>query len=410
MPEDKVKSTNTKRIGVVAFSGGLDTSFLIPFSREKYELDQVVTCTVNTGGFGPEEEKQIAARSKECGADEHFFIDAQLEFYNTVIKHLIFGNVSRDGYPLSVGSERIIQAQKVLEICLKKGAEYFFHGSTGAGNDQYRFDVALHVLGQGKVTCVAPVRDFNFSREFSTNFLKEKGISIPQKNSNYSYNVGLWGVSIGGKETHTSTQLIPEDAWYSKPEAGKSEDKVKITFSKGEPISVSSSTENAVGPVECIKLLTKIGNSLSVGRKYHTGTSIPGKKGRLAYEAPAAEILYDAHRTLEKLVLTQAQIQTKQFVANEVGKLIHEAKTFDPYLEDLYAYLASSQRRVSGECEVTLRPGFIKSTTADSKYNLLAVKGALYGESSSIYTPAQAEGATKLHAIEQMIYKQLEEA
>jgi len=402
-----MNSTVGKNIGVVAFSGGLDTSFLIPFSREKYSLDSIITCTVNTGGFDLQEQQKIAGRSKECGADEHFFIDAQEDFYNSVIKYLIFGNVSRDGYPLSVGSERIIQAQKVLEVCLKKDAQYFFHGSTGAGNDQYRFDTALNVLGQGKVKCVAPVRDFNFTREFSTNFLLEKGIQVPEKNSSYSYNVGLWGISIGGKETHSSTDLIPEEAWYSKPDLSQQELKLKLTFNRGEPAALESANGSSTGPVNTIKLLTKLGNSFSIGRKYHVGTSVPGKKGRLAYEAPAAEILYEAHRTLEKLVLTQSQIQLKQFISNEVGKMIHEAKSFDPSLEDLYAYLVSTQRRVTGTAEVTLRQGYIKSVTADSKYNLLAVKGALYGESSSIYTPAQAEGATRLHSIEQMIYKQL---
>ena len=405
---DMTQHPSGKKIGVVAFSGGLDTSFLIPFAKERYGLDSIMTCTVNTGGFGREEEGRIEARSKECGADKHFFIDAQQEFYDSVIKHLIFGNVSRDGYPLSVGSERIVQAEKVLQVCLEQGAQYFFHGSTGAGNDQYRFDVALHVLGQGKVACIAPVRDFGFTREYSTNYLLDRGITVGSKNSSYSYNVGLWGVSIGGKETHTSTDLIPDDAWHSKPDASKIETEFTISFKCGEPVSVQSPFGTAAGPVESIRLLTTLGNAFSVGRRYHVGTSIPGKKGRLAYEAPAAEILYEAHRTLEKLVLSQAQIQTKQFIANEVGKMIHEACSFDPHLQDLQAYLASSQRRVTGDCTVTVRQGYIKSVTANSPFNLLAVKGAVYGESSDLYTPAQVEGATRLHAVEQMIYRQLE--
>lgn len=392
-----------QKIGVVAFSGGLDTSFLVPFSREHYKLDRVITCTVNTGGFSEADQEAIAARSKEVGADKHFCIDGQQDFYDSVIKYLIFGNVTRDGYPLSVGSERIVQAQKVLEACIAEGAAIFLHGSTGAGNDQYRFDVALHVLGQGRIQALAPVREFNFSREYSTQFLVDRGISVPQRNSSYSYNVGLWGVSIGGKETHSSTGLIPEEAWYSKPDRALDRGCAEIHFKGGEPVKVKTSVGEACGPVECIKALTKLGNLFAVGRRYHVGTSIPGKKGRLAYEAPAAEILYEAHRTLEKLVLSQAQIQTKQFIANEIGRAIHEARAFDPHVEDLYAYLRSSQRRVEGVCNVNLRQGYIESVTADSPNNLLAVKGAVYGEVSNLYSPQQAEGATRLHAIEQMI-------
>ncbi len=396
----------TKKIGVVAFSGGLDTSFLVPFSREHYKLDSVITCTVNTGGFDNEAKEAIANRSKEVGADKHLCIDGQEDFYQSVIKYLIFGNVTRDGYPLSVGSERIVQARKVLEVCLSEGAQSFLHGSTGAGNDQYRFDVALHVLGQGRLQVLAPVREFGFSREYSTKYLLERGIPVAEKNSSYSYNVGLWGVSIGGKETHLSTGLIPEDAWYSRRDRSLDCGTVEITFQRGEPIKVSADFGEFSGSVECIKALTKFGNMFGIGRRYHVGTSIPGKKGRLAYEAPAAEILYEAHRTLEKLVLSQSQIHTKQFIANEVGKAVHEARIFDPHVQDLYAYLTSSQRQVHGLCRVSVRQGYIESVTADSPNNLLAAKGAVYGEVSSLYSAQQAEGATRLHSIEQMICHQ----
>ena len=395
-----------EKVGVIAFSGGLDTSFLVPFSREKYNLDTVITCTVNTGGFGQAELDAIAARSKELGADRHYCVDGQQDFYDSVIKYLIFGNVSRDGYPLSVGSERIVQAKKVLEVCLSEGADVLLHGCTGAGNDQYRFDVALHVLGQGRIKVIAPVREFALSREYSTQFLLDRGFSVPQKNSSYSYNVGLWGVSIGGKETHSSTGLIPEEAWYSQPDLTLDRGSAEIHFSAGEPVRVKTAAQEVQGAVECIKALTALGNAFKVGRRYHVGTSVPGKKGRLAYEAPAAEILYEAHRTLEKLVLSQSQIQMKQLIANEVGKAIHEARAFDPHLEDLCAYLRSSQRRVEGVAFVALRQGYIESVTADSPNNLLAVKGAIYGEVSNLYSPEQMEGATRLHAIEQMICHQ----
>ena len=396
------------RVGVIAFSGGLDTSFLAAYAREQYSLDKVITCTVNTGGFSSEEVEQIAKRSKECGADEHVNIEAEEEFYDSVIKFLIFGNVTRDGYPLSVGSERLIQASKALEVCNQHQGQFVFHGSTGAGNDQFRFDTAIHVLGQGAVQCIAPIREHNFSREHTTAYLKERGIEVSSKNTNYSYNVGLWGVSIGGTETHSSTGLIPEEAWYSKPDVDAKNTSLKITFDKGEPVSVEVDGKSVSGAVPVIKKCIEVGNRFAIGRKYHVGTSIPGKKGRLAYEAPAAELIYEAHRTLEKLVLTQAQIHAKHFLGSELGRLVHEAKFFDPYLQDLQAFLESTQRRVSGQATLYIEPGRIAATTADSKYNLLAAKGALYGETAGAYSGAQAEGAAKVYALEQMLYHQLD--
>lgn len=396
------------KIGVIAFSGGLDTSFLAAYAREQYSLDSVITCAVNTGGFSPEEVAQIAARSKECGADEHVTIDAEQEFYASVIKYLIFGNVTRDGYPLSVGSERLIQASKALEVCKKFGAKFVFHGSTGAGNDQFRFDTAIHVLGQGEVECVAPIREHNFSREHTTNYLKERNIAVKSKNTNYSYNVGLWGVSIGGAETHSSTGLIPDDVWYSQPDKAAAKETVVICFEKGEPVCLKLGKQTVEGPVNVIKKCIEIGNRFALGRRYHVGTSIPGKKGRLAYEAPAAELLYMAHTTLEKLVLTQSQIQAKQYLGNELGRLVHEAKFFDPYLEDIQAFLISSQRRVTGEAVLHLEPKYIAACVADSPYNLLAAKGAIYGETAGAYTGAQAEGAARIYALEQTLFHQLD--
>ena len=393
------------KIGVIAFSGGLDTSFLVPYCREQFSLEEVITCTVNTGGFDADEQAQIAERSKEVGADEHVLIDGQQEFYRDIIRFLIYGNVHRDGYPISVGAERLVQARAALKICQDRGASYFFHGSTGAGNDQYRFDLAAHVLSNDGLECRAPVRENNFTREFTTNYLSERGVGVATKNTNYSYNVGLWGVSIGGKETHGSSELIPEDAWYSQPETDYDAGLVQVEFDQGQISSVKfESEQEASEPVTAIQLLTGIGNKFGIGRHYHIGTSIPGKKGRLAYESPAADIIYEAHRTLEKLTLTQAQISGKQFLANEFGRLIHEAKFFDPYLSDIAAFLENSQKRVTGVCRVHLSQGRIDAVTADSPFNLLSAKGAKYGEVADFYTGIDAAGAAKLNAFEQKIY------
>lgn len=392
------------KTGLVAFSGGLDTSFLVPFSREQYGLDRVVTCTVDTGGMYDAELERVAARSKEVGADEHVVVKAEREYYDRVLKYLIYGNVSRDGYPLCTGAERLIQAEAAIRVCRERGIGAFLHGCTGAGNDQYRFELVSEVLGGG-IETFAPIREFNVSRDRSTSFLLERGVTVPRKTTDYSVNVGLWGISIGGKETHSSTGLLPDSAWVSQPEEGLGPRTIALEFRNGEPSRLESPWGGAEDPVAIIKLLAAIGNRYAIGRHYHVGTSIPGKKGRLAYESPAADILYEAHRTLEKITLTGLQIAGKKPIAEEFGRLIHEAKFYDPYLGDLAAFLESTQRRVTGRCEVTLAPGYIKSAAAESLYNLLAAKGATYGEVSDAYTGAEAKGACKLNAFEQRLYR-----
>jgi len=389
---------------VIAFSGGLDTSFLVPYCREAYGIQKVITCTVNTGGFSVDEANAIAKRSKEVGADDHIFYEGAETYYQQIIKYLIFGNVSRDGYPLCVSAERLIIAQKVLELCQDIGATFFIHGSTGAGNDQYRFDVAAQVLSKGKINCKAPVREFGITRAFSADYLNKLGITAPEKRTTYSYNPGLWGVSIGGKETLVSDGLLPDDAWYNQSNPHLKEGTLSLSFTKGEVTKLEFEGEVLADPIAIICRLTEIGNKFGIGRHYHVGTSIPGKKGRIAYESPAADILYEAHRTLEKIVLSQAQITGKKPLAESFGQLVHEAKVFDPYLEDLKQFLESTQRRVTGTCQVTLIPGAIKVVTARSPFDLLSMKDSTYGEISSAYTGADAAGSTLLHGFEQRLY------
>lgn len=391
---------------VVAFSGGLDTSYLVPFTKEHYGIKRVITCAVDTGGFSEDERNKIAARAAEVGSDKHVHVNAEQEFHDEILKYMIFGNITRDGYPMCVGSERLVQARLALELALQENARYVFHGSTGAGNDQYRFDCVVHVLGQGKVEPVAPIREHNISREQSTAFLREKGIGVPDK-AKYSYNVGLWGVSIGGEETHESLGLIPEAAWYSQP-ADIPAAEVEIQFEEGTLSRLITAEGQITGPVEIIKALAKLGSQYAIGRHYYTGTSIPGKKGRLAYESPAADIIYAAHRCLEQITLSSAQVFGKQTPANDFGRLVHEAKMFDPYLDDLKALLISTQRRVTGRVLVGLDRGIIGPVRADSPHNLLTAAGARYGEVSEFYSGAQAEGAAKLHSFEQKIWRSRE--
>lgn len=398
-------STQNEQTALVAFSGGLDTSMLVPYMRKHYGVKEVITCVVDTGGMNEAEKQQVAARANEVGADQHLYIDASQALYDEIIKFLIYGNVSRDGYPLCVGSERVIQAREVIATAKKRGISLVANGCTGAGNDQYRFDLAVYVMtGNHKsFRSVAPVREHELTREFSQNFLKEHNISVPEK-AQYSYNVGLWGLSIGGKETHTSAGLIPEHAWYSKIDKALRDIKLELTFQQGEPVKLAYGKKQVEGPLEVIRELAVLGGKMGIGRHYHVGTSIPGKKGRIAYESPAADIIYEAHRTLEKHTLTQAQIFHKQLISNEFGRLIHEANFFDPLMEDIRAYLKSSQKRVSGVCHICLEPRQIASVTVHSPNDLLESGGSVYGEHADFYDARDAEGSAKLHAYEQVIY------
>lgn len=398
------------KTGVVAFSGGLDTSFLVPFVRDQYDMDRIITCAVDTGGFDADEVARIEARSKEVGADEHVFIDGARLFYDEIIKYLIYGNVTRDGYPLCVGAERLIQARESMHVCLEKQAEYLIHGSTGAGNDQYRFDLVIHVLGQAAglknnqtVKALAPVREHNVKREFSQNYLKERGISVSDKAA-YSYNVGLWGVSIGGVETLTADGLIPEHAWYTPIDPTITQEKLTLAFEKGEITKLTHGTKTLSNPIEIIQYIGDLGGKMGIGRHYHVGTSMPGKKGRLAYQSPAADIIYEAHRTLEKITLTQSQIMFKKHMGDELGRLIHEAKIFDPLLDDIKSFLKNTQKRVTGSCDIHLLPGHIQAVTATSPYDLLSVGDSEYGEFSDAYTGADAAGSALINAYEQSLY------
>ncbi len=395
---------------IVAFSGGLDTSMLVPYMKDKYGMEEIITCVVDTGGMSDAEIKAVAERSKEVGADEHIYVNASQAFYDEIIKYLIFGNVSRDGYPLCVGSERLIQARETVKKAREKKIETLVHGSTGAGNDQYRFDLVAYVLGQADakdglpgIKIVAPIRGDAIKREFSQNYLKERSISVSDKTA-YSYNAGLWGVSIGGKETHTAGGLVPEEAWYSKINSTISGKIIEIEFDKGEPVVLRRDGVETRGPLEIIRAIATLASDLGIGRHYHVGTSVPGKKGRLAYESPAADVLYEAHSTLEKLTLTQQQIFFKKQVATEFGRLIHEAKFFDPLIDDLRAYLQSSQKRVSGTCTVYLKPGRIEAVTVETPYDLLSAAGSLYGEYADFYSAQDAVGSSKINAYEQVIY------
>jgi argininosuccinate synthase len=387
---------------VVAFSGGLDTSFVVPFVREQYGVETVITCTVNIGGLSDERLHMIAKRSKEVGADKHVTIDGRKEFYDQVIKYLVFGNVSRDGYPLCAQAGRLIQVSKCIELCRSEAAEFLVHGCTGMESDQFRFDVIISALGGG-VKSLAPVRDLGITREKKREFLRERGIGVDD-NWECSYKVSLWGNWIGGKQMQSASALLAEEDWLSKVDPDIGSGALELSFEQGEVTSVRSPWGNANEVIDILELIGHIGSKFGIGRHYHVETSIPGRKGRFAYESPAADILYEAHRSLEQVTLTELQISGKKMISEDFGRLVHGARYFDPYFDDLKAFLAHTQKRVTGDCLVYLSSGAIKAVTAKSPFDLLSAADEFDG-----HTGEDARGASLLYGLEQLLYRSVSE-
>ena len=377
---------------ILAFSGGLDTSFCVPWLKENYGRD-VVTACVDTGGIDAAAAKSLEARSQALGAVEHVLIDAKQEFFETVIRYLIAGNVLRgNAYPLCVGAERGLQAAKLAQIARERGATTVAHGCTAAGNDQVRFEVALRTLNPG----LAPVRDNSWVRDEQLAYLKKNGMPLPPQGSAYSINRGLWGITIGGQETLTSENSIPESAWvlsadaFSAPQAPSTH---MLTFSKGVPSKLDG---DALPPVKLIEALEALAGSYGIGRGIHLGDTVLGTKGRVAFEAPAAITLITTHRELEKLVLSAQQMRIKDSVAAIYGDLVHEGKQLDLACQDVEALLTSSQRRVSGTVKFTLRPGQLFIDGVEYDHSLLAATKGVYGEAAGEWTPSDALGYSRV--------------
>lgn len=380
---------------ILAFSGGLDTSFCVPWLAETYGRD-VVTVTVDTGGIDPDAADALEARALALGAVEHVRLDCRQAFFDEVIRYLIAGNVLRgNAYPLCVGAERGLQARKLAEVAADRHASTVAHGCTAAGNDQVRFEVALRTLNPA-LTVLAPVRDQSFVREAQLAWLDERGLPVPARGSAYSINRGLWGVTIGGRETLTSAASIPEAAWvlsagaFDEPEPPSSH---TIEFDAGIPVALDG---EAMQPVELIEALETLAGGYAIGRGIHLGDTVLGTKGRVAFEAPAAIALITAHRELEKLVLSAQQVRVKDTLASVYGDLVHEGRQLDPVCADIEAFLANSQRRVSGTVSLVLRPGHLFVTGVESPYSLLAATKGVYGESAGEWTAADALGHARI--------------
>jgi argininosuccinate synthase len=380
---------------VLAYSGGLDTSFLVPWVAENYHRP-VITVTVDTGGIDAPTASTLGSRARALGSIEHHTIDARADYFEQVLRFLIMGNVRRGQlYPLCVGAERVMQAQTIAHMARKLGTNTIAHGCTAAGNDQVRFEVALRTLAP-ELTVLAPVRDRAFSRKDELAYLEERKLPVPPYGAAYSVNRGLWGVTIGGKETLNSHGSIPDDAWvlsteaFSKPHAPE---RHTISFEKGRPSALDGRRLDAVTLIEELEL---IGAKFGIGRGVHLGDTIIGTKGRVAFEAPAAETLLTAHRELEKLVLTARQQRIKELVANPYGDLVHEGQLLDPVCRDIEALLLSSQARVTGDVHVLMRPGSLFVEGVDSPYSLMAASRGVYGEAAGEWTATDALGFSKI--------------
>lgn len=398
---------------LLAFSGGLDTSFCVPWLKDTYGRP-VITVTVDTGGIDAEAAHSLAERSAQLGAVEHHLIDARTAYFEQVLKFLIMGNIRRGGvYPLCVGAERVLQAQTIAQMALSLNTKMVAHGCTAAGNDQVRFEVALRTLAPD-LEIIAPVRDRAFKRAEQLKYLEDHRLPIPPFGAAYSVNRGLWGVTIGGRETLTSDGSIPDDAWVlskdafsaslagSGPPAPRAAEHHTLGFDGGIPVSLDGAS---LSPVAIIEKLETLAGPFGIGRGIHLGDTVIGTKGRVAFEAPAAEVLLTAHRELEKLVMTGKQARIKDLVAQPYGDLLHEGQHLDPVCRDIEALLVSSQARVSGEVKVLLRPGSIFVEGVTSPYSLMAASKGVYGESAGEWTPADALGYSKMLALTGVFYK-----
>ncbi len=398
---------------LLAFSGGLDTSFCVPWLKDTYGRP-VITVTVDTGGIDAEAAHSLAERSAQLGAVEHHLIDARTAYFEQVLKFLIMGNIRRGGvYPLCVGAERVLQAQTIAQMALSLNTKMVAHGCTAAGNDQVRFEVALRTLAPD-LEIIAPVRDRAFKRAEQLKYLEDHRLPIPPFGAAYSVNRGLWGVTIGGKETLTSDGSIPDDAWVlskdafsaslagSGPPAPRAAERHTLGFDGGIPVSLDGAS---LSPVAIIEKLETLAGPFGIGRGIHLGDTVIGTKGRVAFEAPAAEVLLTAHRELEKLVMTGKQARIKDLVAQPYGDLLHEGQHLDPVCRDIEALLLSSQARVSGEVKVLMRPGSIFVEGVTSPYSLMAASKGVYGESAGEWTPADALGYSKMLALTGVFYK-----
>ena len=388
-----------KRV-VLAFSGGLDTSFCVKYLSEELGYE-VYTAIANTGGFSEAELASIEQRAYALGATKHATLDITEQYYDKSIKYMVYGNILRNGtYPISVSSERTFQAITIIEYAKSVGAHCVAHGSTGAGNDQVRFDLTFQILAP-EIEIITPTRDMTLTREYEINYLKEHGYVADFVKMEYSINKGLWGTSVGGKETLHSEQTLPESAYPSQVTATEPTT-LKLTFAKGE-ISAVNGVEYA-DKVAAIRAVEAIGSQYGIGRDMHIGDTIIGIKGRVGFEAAAPMLIIAAHKMLEKHTLTKWQQYRKDQLGTWYGMFLHEAQYLDPVMRDMEAFLESTQANVDGTVEITLRPYSYTLVGVTSDFDLMKTDFGEYGEVNKAWTADDVKGFTKIMANSMKIY------
>ena len=387
---------------VLAYSGGLDTSYCAVYFS-KYLDYEVHAVSVNTGGFTDSEIETIEQKAYTMGVKRYQNINAVEMYYQKVVKFLIFGNVLKNNtYPLSVSAERSIQAVEIIKYAKKINADYVAHGSTGAGNDQVRFDLIFQTLAP-EIKIITPIRDQHLTRQEEIQFLIANGIELTWSKAKYSINKGLWGTSVGGQETLTSHLPLPEEAYPSQLQK-KDEQQLQLTFLKGELISI----DNQDGlPQENIKKLNKLASKYAIGRDIHVGDTILGIKGRVGFEAAAANIIIKSHHLLEKHTLTKWQLQHKEYLSNWYGTHLHEGLFIDPVMRDLESFLENSQTQVSGNVYVSLKPYHFTIEGIASENDLMDTDFGIYGEENKCWTADEAKGFIKIYANQSKIVKQI---
>lgn len=386
---------------VIAYSGGLDTSYCaVSLSKAGYEVHAV---SVNTGGFSVEEIKQIEKNAYRMGVANYQHIDAVHSYYEKVVKYLIFGNILKNNsYPLSVSAERIIQAIEIVEYAKSINANYIAHGSTGAGNDQVRFDMIFQTLAP-EIEIITPIRDQKLTRQEEIDYLKKHGVNLSWEKAKYSVNKGLWGTSVGGEETLTSHSPLPEAAYPSQLQESETENLV-LKFEKGELVALNNIPNT---PVKNIEKLNALASKYAIGRDIHVGDTIVGIKGRVGFEAAAALITIKAHHLLEKHCLTKWQLQHKEYLSSFYGMHLHEGQYLDPVMRNMEAFLRSSQDKVSGQVMLRLKPYHFTLDGIRSPHDMMNAKFGSYGEENTAWSADEAKGFIKILGNQNKIYHQV---
>lgn len=384
---------------VLAFSGGLDTTYCVKYLKHELNLE-VHSVLVNTGGFGEEELKAIEKHALELGVAHHESIDVVDEFYQKAIKYLIFGNVLKNNtYPLSVSAERVFQAMAIARYAKEHGAEYIAHGSTGAGNDQVRFDLVFNIMAP-EAKIITPIRDLQLSRQAEIDYLKSHGVEMNWEKAKYSINKGLWGTSVGGAETLTSKDALPEEAYPSQL-VNKEPKSITLEFKEGEIVAVDG---ESMAPTKAIQLLNKVASEYAIGRDIHVGDTIIGIKGRVGFEAAAPILLIKAHHLLEKHTLTKWQQHWKEQLASWYGMMMHEGQYLDPVMRNIEKFMEDTQQFVTGKVHMKLSPYQFALQGIESEHDLMTSKFGNYGEMNKGWSGEDVKGFTKILANQTKIF------